>query len=566
MQKDFIKKLSEEKIFEEMSISTDILSELHIDNWLLYGSTKANCEPYELTKIYERTDSPNGKSICNTMDITFIGKYIDGKLNKSTINQLVRYLSVRKFKDETYLTPLADTLSDEKLTSVVDTKLVTDTSDEEKLIPVVDTKLVTDTSDKEKLIPVVDTKLVTDMSSEEKLTISLDTKLVTHTSDENLIIARKLVKLLSAKRAEEYSNWYEVGCVLNNIDDRLLEDWIEFSKYNPIKFNENECRIAWKKMKPSIYTMRSLHYFASVDNPAYHMELKKQVEKNSQKRDVLVAITEAINAPDTSDMPPLMSIKETSINEDYFKDDMQKEPVAQDKVNNEKISGVTVSHCISEPITTSSLNSFHKLGSGGVIKGINNEKISGITVSHCIGEPVAASSLNSFHKSSSVTNSLPRVKELLNISGKNDNSTVCDTNVIRAIESIKATEPVPEIISYYGQEDLSFMNKSAMKKGLIRAEILKKYIGEIKKNSVPLDSAPEGPKVGLLKVLPMSETPQKETIDQNNSATKIIQPKEKQILNLKEIVAEMKALNITKIQIKKDSVKVDYKMNSNQVK
>ena len=42
---------------------------------------------------------------------------------------------------------------------------------------------------------------------------------------------------------------------LHNIDYRLLEDWIEFSKKCPNKFKKGECEKLWKKMKPSIYNM-----------------------------------------------------------------------------------------------------------------------------------------------------------------------------------------------------------------------------------------------------------------------------------------------------------------------
>lgn len=384
MRKDFIRKLSEEKVFAGMLLVTDVLTENHIDNWLLYGSSGVGCEPYELTGVYEKLNSSNGPGIYNVINLRFIGKRIDGKFTKSTINHLVRYLSIRKFKDESWLTPLSttkDILSEEKLTAVI-----------------------------------------------------VDIKKDILLSDENLITARKLIKLLSPERAIDNQKWYEIGHILNNIDIRLLEDWIEFSKHNSSKFSEIDCIDAWKRMKPSVYTMRSLHYFAYVDTPAYKLEIQKQARENFpeyfEKKDESDVIPKTIDLVDTSDMPPLMSVNKTVA---YKKINADKENELNKSVgaSSGQMSSIA-SPDINEPITASSLKSFHKKGSGG-----------------------------------SVSNGLPQVKELLSIPKKTDN------------------------------------------------------------NSVPI----------------------------------VPQPKEKQSINLKEIVAEMKALNITKIQIKKDSVKVEYKLN-----
>jgi hypothetical protein len=46
----------------------------------------------------------------------------------------------------------------------------------------------------------------------------------------DLPYAERLVDLLGPKRADERDMWIEVGWCLRNIDHRLLDKWIEFSK------------------------------------------------------------------------------------------------------------------------------------------------------------------------------------------------------------------------------------------------------------------------------------------------------------------------------------------------
>jgi len=51
-------------------------------------------------------------------------------------------------------------------------------------------------------------------------------------TDYDIKIANDLVTLLSTKRADDYNTWIELGFCLHNIDDSLLDTWIEFSKKN----------------------------------------------------------------------------------------------------------------------------------------------------------------------------------------------------------------------------------------------------------------------------------------------------------------------------------------------
>lgn len=62
-------------------------------------------------------------------------------------------------------------------------------------------------------------------------------------SDFNL--ARKLVRILSDSRAENYEEWMKVGWCLHNLDDRLLPEWVEFSRRSP-KFQDGLCEHLWR--------------------------------------------------------------------------------------------------------------------------------------------------------------------------------------------------------------------------------------------------------------------------------------------------------------------------------
>lgn len=98
---------------------------------------------------------------------------------------------------------------------------------------------------------------------------------ITVAPEETYVEVKNLTKILSKKRASEYYSWYRVGLCLHNIDHRLLEDWIEFSKQCPSKFKQGECELLWRKMKQNNYTIATLNYFASQDNKKLYLEYKQ---------------------------------------------------------------------------------------------------------------------------------------------------------------------------------------------------------------------------------------------------------------------------------------------------
>ena len=87
-------------------------------------------------------------------------------------------------------------------------------------------------------------------------------------SDEDFLIVRKLVlNCLSKERAESYDAWVRVGWALRNVDHRLLDTWVEFSKLSS-KFVEGECEKRWERMRQDgTLTINSIRYWARLDSP-----------------------------------------------------------------------------------------------------------------------------------------------------------------------------------------------------------------------------------------------------------------------------------------------------------
>ena len=82
---------------------------------------------------------------------------------------------------------------------------------------------------------------------------------------ENVKHIQELVEILNPKRADNYKQWIELGWCLHNIDDRLLETWIKFSKKSK-KYKIGECEDEWKTMDNEGLGMGTLYNWAKNDN------------------------------------------------------------------------------------------------------------------------------------------------------------------------------------------------------------------------------------------------------------------------------------------------------------
>ena len=102
-----------------------------------------------------------------------------------------------------------------------------------------------------------------------------DKKRISKNSETEM--ARKLLQTLDKKRADKFSDWINVGWALHNIDDELLDDYIEFSKQSK-KWEPGCCEKKWeeaKKIEDGL-TIASLHWWAQNDNPEEYKRIMKE--------------------------------------------------------------------------------------------------------------------------------------------------------------------------------------------------------------------------------------------------------------------------------------------------
>ena len=85
-------------------------------------------------------------------------------------------------------------------------------------------------------------------------------------SDDDLALARLLVtECISQHRAESYEDWIKLGWALRNVDCRLLDTWVDFSKFSS-KYVGGECEKLWNTMRRDTMGIGSLRWWAKQDN------------------------------------------------------------------------------------------------------------------------------------------------------------------------------------------------------------------------------------------------------------------------------------------------------------
>ena len=94
-----------------------------------------------------------------------------------------------------------------------------------------------------------------------------------YVSEDELIFIKKLVnECLSTSRADNYTDWINLGWVLRNIDYRLLETWVDFSKISSV-YIEGECQLLWDKMRKDNMGIGTLRWWAKQDNLTKYNEV-----------------------------------------------------------------------------------------------------------------------------------------------------------------------------------------------------------------------------------------------------------------------------------------------------
>lgn len=207
----------------------DIIDKAIIDQncWLMYGSKKLEADSYRVSSIYKYEDGATKLSNDLITPIDEIG--------------FIKLFSMRKTVDDASKTPVFPQYVGEV----------------EEYI--------------RHILPAIDTKYKTKLHNNifaKSLNINKN-----HTSDDELIIIRRLVlECISNTRAEKYEDWINLGWVLRNIDYRLLDTWIEFSKISS-SFVEGECQKLWNKMRKDHMGIGTLKWWAKQDNMSKYEEV-----------------------------------------------------------------------------------------------------------------------------------------------------------------------------------------------------------------------------------------------------------------------------------------------------
>lgn len=238
---------NEEGTFEGFTNSADKIIDKAVvssNGWFLYGSSKPNSKPYIITKMY------------------------DAELNIMYNHKKAKFYKNNKIED--------GILSNEQLIECM--------------------SLQGSKYSKKKKTPLLESYNDSDVSAEcERLGITSmvksENKSYVGSSDKDDEIRKAITytNMLSHKRSDDYHDWLRVGLALHNVDESLLVAWIDFSKKCSRKYKEGECDKIWRTMKNhtlsgSVLTIRSLAYWAKLDDPKQYLSFIKEEFQNNMRK------------------------------------------------------------------------------------------------------------------------------------------------------------------------------------------------------------------------------------------------------------------------------------------
>jgi P4 family phage/plasmid primase-like protien len=205
----------------------DIFDRAIIDknNWMMYGSCKPYCEPYLICKY--TTFNINDDDVITETENRFEKDKPWLYTQTFSIRNKYDESPFRKDKQE-YLEDLEMKFQDNKMKRIIINK-----------------------------------------SQQSKENRSINTSC-------SFDIAEKLIDILSVKRADNYESWIRVGWCCRNIDNRLLNSWIKFSKKSSKFMDEDECERAWMYMKDTGLGIGTLCMWAKNDNSDKYEEIISQ--------------------------------------------------------------------------------------------------------------------------------------------------------------------------------------------------------------------------------------------------------------------------------------------------
>jgi P4 family phage/plasmid primase-like protien len=205
------------------------------NGWLMYGSKKENKTPYMLTKVYD--------SNMNNLEKNTYSK-----------DELAVLFSARRHDEDE---PLE--LKEEFNTVAMKQNIKT-------------------IYEKYNLTKKQKSNQKSNILKQERINNYLQPTVNVNNPDVQM--AKKLITILSDKRADKYNEWATVGWALYNIDAGLYDEFIEFSKKCKNKFSEDGCHKFWNSSKSGGYTIASLHFWAKHDNPVeYENILLESINK-----------------------------------------------------------------------------------------------------------------------------------------------------------------------------------------------------------------------------------------------------------------------------------------------
>jgi P4 family phage/plasmid primase-like protien len=219
------------EIFKNLPICNDyesIVDKAIIDSncWQMYGSRKPECDVYRVTCVYRYV---NGKT-----------EKIDYVLDAKKEIEYIKLFSMRK-KFENY-------------SNIIKEEYIEEINQYNKHI-----------------LPAIDQKLKCKVQNNifgKSLNVNRS-----YVSDDELTFIKRLVnECLSSTRADNYTDWINLGWVLRNIDYRLLETWVEFSKISSA-YIEGECQQLWDKMRKDNMGLGTLRWWAKQDNPIQYVNV-----------------------------------------------------------------------------------------------------------------------------------------------------------------------------------------------------------------------------------------------------------------------------------------------------
>lgn len=226
------------KIFSGLplvNLYEDVVDVAIIDRnaWQMYGSTKPDCEPYRVSRVlmYQSSDEEDP----STSDADILdGTVIDVTPAQFSAEDELNFVELFSMRNK----HVATTIRQSKQQEI------------DEYIRCV--------------LPTMDDRRKT------KLHQQIFGKSINHTknytSDDELHLARQLVmECLSAHRAESYEEWIKLGWTLRNIDYRLIDAWVEFSKFSS-KYITGQCEKLWDTMRIDTLGMGTLRWWARLDH------------------------------------------------------------------------------------------------------------------------------------------------------------------------------------------------------------------------------------------------------------------------------------------------------------